>query len=240
MSAAFTRDDTARTGALALQRVLALEGRDVLSRVELAASELDRFALAPALGERVAAIREAVAELDAVLDKIERLAEPRRSERPVGEARFDAVFAAIRARIAPALAARSIVLDGPVEGPVDGGATRAIAMPTPVLERLLLVWLRTAIRAFTGDDGVDEGASAGVALALELDEQDDALALALRPRTSGWTRPLRVDRAARTELDVALAEWGARADLAAEGPAARMGLWLPLAAAVDPAGRADA
>lgn len=235
MSAAASHDGTTLAGALALQRVLALEGRDVLSRVELAASELDRFALAPALGERIASIREAVAELDAVLDKIERLADPLRRERPRGEARFDAVFGAIRERIAPALAARGIVLDGPGEGE----ASRAIAIPAPVLERLLLLWLRTVIQAFAGEEALDEGRSGALVFVLELDLHGDALDLSLRPQAPRWTNPLRIERAAQTELDVALAEWGARAEHVAEGNAAPRRLSLPLVASAGLVGRGD-
>lgn len=207
-------------GALALQRVLALEGRDVLSRVELAASELARFALAPALSEQIGAIRDAVGELDTLLDKIERLANPVRPEQALGSARVESVFAAIRARIAPALAARGVLLEATGCWP-----TREVALPAAVLERLVLLWLRTALLALACDDAVGEEPS--IVLAFEGRDRDDGVELRLGSRAGRRRARFEVERAAQVELDVALAEWRGLAVRGTEGDWEGLGLRLP-------------
>lgn len=207
-------------GALALQRVLALEGRDVLSRVELAASELDRFVLAPALAERIGAIREAVFELDTLLDKIERLAHPLRREQGAGQAGVLPVLAALRERIAPALAARGVVLE-----PMGDWPTREVAVPAAVLERLLVLWLRTAIEALACDGSLEE--EGAIVLALEGVDRGDAIRLRLRPRTGLRRARFALERAAQVELDVALAEWQGIAVRGVEDDSEWLGLELP-------------
>lgn len=207
-------------GALALQRVLALEGRDVLSRVELAASELDRFALAPALAERIGAIREAVFELDTLLDKIERLAHPHRREQAAGQAGIATVLAALRERIAPALAARGVVLEASGSWP-----TREVAVPAAVLERLLLLWLRTAIEALACDGALED--EPAIVLALEARDLGDTIGLRLRPQTGLRRARFSLERAAQVELDVALAEWQGHARRGVEEDSEWLGLELP-------------
>ncbi|MFO0687185.1 MAG: hypothetical protein U0900_00575 [Myxococcota bacterium] len=211
---------TVEAGALALQRVLALEGRDVLSRVELAASALDRFELAPALAHQIDAIRAAVGELDTLLDKIERLSDPLRSERTAGEARLAPVLAALAVRLAPTLAARGVRLEATGAGPA-----RAVAVPEAVLERLVLTWLRAGIAALAGaTDGAEE---TPIVLELEGRDHEDAVELVLRVRGVGSDRRLALARADQVELDVALAEWRGRALRLDEGGGEALGLRLP-------------
>lgn len=207
-------------GALALQRVLALEGRNALARVELAASELGRFELSPAIQDRISAIREAVGELDGLLDKIERLADPARREAPREQSSLCQVLVPLLQRIAPALTARGIALEQAgrwVETP--------LAMPAPVLERLLLLWLRIAIASFEQADG--ELASGATRLSLENLEQPDSVELRLRFDASTGASGWRVERALRVELDVALAEWQGGAHYEIGGDTSRIGLSLP-------------
>ena len=68
-------DERIGSARATLTRALASESRSALARVELAASELARSGLAPAFGGRVATIRAAVTELDALLGKIDLLSD---------------------------------------------------------------------------------------------------------------------------------------------------------------------
>ena len=61
-----------------LTRVLASESRNALARVELAASEIERFETSPSLRGRVGTIRAAVAEIDGLLSKIDLLSDLQR------------------------------------------------------------------------------------------------------------------------------------------------------------------
>ncbi|MEZ4330217.1 MAG: hypothetical protein R3F35_00545 [Myxococcota bacterium] len=207
--------DRTSSAALALQRVLALEGRNALSRVALAASEVSRFGLVPGALERITAIRDAVDELDSLLDKIERLAAPARTVRSGSGSSIAAAWGAVRARIEPVLAVRDLRLElvAPAADPLVG-------LPTSVAERLLLLWVRTVVAAVerersgasepvpislrltVGDAPVDRsethevlgGEPGGVELALRAFRHDEGL----------WPC---LERAERVELEVALAEW---------------------------------
>lgn len=220
MSASALMTGGVEAGALALQRVLAIEGRNALARVELAASELGRFEVSPAIQDRISAIREAVGELDSLLDKIERLADPLRREAPREQSSLRQVLVPLLQRIAPALTARNIAVE-----PAGSWVETPLALPAPVLERLLLLWLRIAIASF--DEGEGELASGATRLTLESLEQPDSVELRLRfeaaTGASGW----RVERALRVELDVALAQWQAGARYEIGGDASRIGLSLP-------------
>jgi hypothetical protein len=220
MSAAASDRDGVVAGALALQRVLALEGRNALARVELAASELDRFEVSPAIQDRIVTIRDAVGELDALLDKIERLADPARPETTSARTRPDAVLAPLLDRVAPALAARDVAIV------VDGAIARApVALPGAVLERLVLLWLRLAVAACAGAE--DDAEAEPCVLRLASREEPGTVALILSP--SDTTRALRPpsDRGQEVELDVALAEWRALAQIEGEEGAGRWTLRLP-------------
>ncbi len=207
-------------GALALQRVLAIEGRNALARVELAASELGRFEVSPAIQDRISAIREAVGELDSLLDKIERLADPVRREAPREQSSLRQVLVPLLQRIAPALTARNIAVEQ-----AGSWVETPLAMPAPVLERLLLLWLRIAIASC--DEGDGELASGATRLTLESLEQPDSVELKLRFEAASGAAGWRVERALRVELDVALAEWQGRARYEIGGDASRIGLLLP-------------
>ena len=210
-------------GALALQRVLALEGRNALARVELAASELGRHELSPASQDRITAIREAVGELDGLLDKIERLADPARHESRGEQASLSQVLGPLLQRIAPALAARGIALEQ-----AGHSLEATLALPPPVLERLLLLWLRIAIASL--DEEECELVAGATRLVLESLEQSDTVELGLRLESTAGPAHWRVPRTLRVELEIALAEWqgGARYEIECDG--SRIGLWLPWSA----------
>lgn len=220
MSAPAPTSGGIEAGALALQRVLALEGRNALARVELAASELGRHELSPASQDRITAIREAVGELDGLLDKIERLADPARHESRGEQACLSQVLGPLLQRIAPALSARGVALEQ--AGP---SLEATLALPAPVLERLLLLWLRIAIASLDEEQG---GLAAGATrLVLESLEQCDTIELGLRLESAVGPARWRVARALRVELDIALAEWQGGARYESEGDGSRIGLWLP-------------
>jgi len=212
MSAGAVRPGSIEAGALALQRVLALEGRDALSRVELAASELERFGLTPAIRERLAAIRDAVVELDSVLDRIERLADPLRGRAPEAPTRLADVLSPVATRLAPAFAARGLALVG--EG---AWSEVAVALPPPALERLLIHGLRVAVASAPAEAFDDAGRLLTLRLDGALDERVDPPELALSIEVLAGREPLalRVEPAARIELEVALVE--ARGRLVAAG-----------------------
>ena len=211
--------DPVQAGALALQRVLALEGRNALARVELAASELVRLEASPAYRDRITAIREAVAELESVLDKIERLSSPRRGTVTGEGVRLESVWVPLAQRLAPALAARGIVLAWE-----SGWDESALALTTPVLERLLLGALRMAVSA------VDEpGSEAELEpIVFWVDCRDAGACLEWVASVGGSTseRRLRIQPGPRVELEVALGEW--RAELVDESLASPSGVGIRL------------
>lgn len=228
--------DRTTAGALALQRVLALEGRNALSRVELAASELSRFGLAPGALERIAAIRDAVGELDSLLDKIERLSDPARDARVAAGSRLEDAWCAVRRRIEAVLAARDIRIE------LEGELVEAlVAVPRPVVERLLMLWIRTAVAA-VDREGVGGNGAEPLTLRLSSravaasrdglhggpDERGEGgVELVLRGRRRGQDLPLPVERAERVELEVALAEWQARFAETSDALGTRHIVWLP-------------
>ena len=220
MSAPAPTSGGIEAGALALQRVLALEGRNALARVELAASELGRHELSPASQDRITAIREAVGELDGLLDKIERLADPARHESRGELASLSQVLGPLLQRIAPALAARGIALEQ-----AGGSLEASLALSAPVLERLLLLWLRIAIASL--DDEQDELATGATRIVLESLEQSDTVELGLRLESAAGPVRWRIARVLRVELDIAVAEWQGGARYESEGDGSRIGLWLP-------------
>lgn len=220
MNSGAAQQDPVEVGALALQRVLALAGRNALARVELAASELDRLEATPAARDRLGVIRAAVDELDGVLHEIERLSNPRRADPQLAGASLPQTWNAIVERLAATFAARDLEVEA-----LRDGASTGVALPALVLERVLLAFLRLAIGSLDAD---------GEAVAA------DPLRIAVADRTDGLSRELWLcaDRSGqphrfelagsdRVELEVALSEWGcALIDETTRVPS-RMGLRLP-------------
>lgn len=194
--------DATEVGALALQRVLALEGRNALARVELAASELSRLEASPAYRDRIVAIRDAVDELDAVLDKIERLSDPLRGSAPGAAVQLEPIWGALAERIAPALAARGVVLTWE-----SGWSEAPLALTGPVLERFLLAALRVAVGAVEGS--VSETTSDAIVLSVACRDRASSLEWIVSVASRASDRRLLLDRSTRFELEVALGEWRA-------------------------------
>jgi hypothetical protein len=208
------RDPTATRETLT--QVLTLESRNALSRVELAASELVRLETNPASRERLAAIREAVGELDVLLEKLALLWAPRIA----GEARvvdLGALVDAVCGRIAPTLQARGISIER------RSRVCRCRLGITPVaLERLLLCFLRLGVGAITGAERLRletrmDGEGIGVLLC-RTDERGGVL----------WRV---ADPAQRLELELQLAELGGR--LADPTGEETLRLWIPGRCEVD-------
>lgn len=193
-----------------LTQVLTLESRNALSRVELAAGELARLETNPASRRRLAAIREAVGELDGVLEKLALLWTPR----IVGEPRvvdLEALVDGVCERIAPTLQARGIA----IERPSGVGRCRVGIMPV-VLERLLLCFLRLGLGSIRGEER------------LRLETQVDGEGIGVRLRRSderGEALSRAADPARRLELELQLAELGGRLSDPAEDEALQ--LWIP-------------
>ncbi len=215
-----SRRDAIEAGALALQRVLALEGRNALARVELAASELMAGEARPAARDRLTAIREAVGALDDVLDKIERLSDPLRPDAPGAATAFASVWQPLVARLGPALRARGLALET-----TGDGITATIALTGPVLERLLLALLRSAVSA-VGESAIEpEGGASRIVV--ECRDEEGALALCVRVFDRQGEVRLALAQADRVELEIALAQAsGALLDAATAWPRG-IGLRLP-------------
>lgn len=183
------------------RRLLALEGRNALSRVELAASELAGCRLVPAQQELVRSIHEAVADLDWILDRLDGLDDVRRRVLPALATPVAPAWTRVATRVAPSLAARGIRL-----GRSDDPSIGRVAVPEAVLERLLLLGVRTAVAAVESEGSTGSMASIelrGATMAPEGGPQIE-LCIAGSPRSSSF----RLSRPDRIELDVALAEWG--------------------------------
>lgn len=213
------RRDPVEAGALALQRVLALEGRNALARVELAASELVQLEASPGARDRLAVIREAVERLDGVLDKIERLSDPLRAAATGARTALASVWTPLVERITPALRARGLVVEATGAWP-----ERWIAVPAVVLERLLLCFLRVVIAALEAADG--EGDAGPSVLSIECRDEGGSVALLVGVIGLRGAARLELDPADRVELEVALAQWrGELIDATAAAPS-RIGLRL--------------
>ncbi|MEZ4290953.1 MAG: hypothetical protein R3E53_10665 [Myxococcota bacterium] len=183
-------------GRNALARGLGVEGRNALARVALAASELDRFDVPPGARERVASIRDAVGELDGVLARLDRLNGIPEIRVERHRVPLDAVWLALCERLEAAIAARGLRL-----GPLAGDGSLVVAMPRSALEALLCAAIRIVSGASSGSAAIVGAAEGrGDRLRLELGATDDA----------GRSRPLRLDRSDRAELELPLAEWGGR------------------------------
>ncbi len=124
-----------------LSEALALEARNALARIELAASELDRLDGSPRLAERLETIHEAVREVDGVLGTLGLLGSgPLRP--PTGPAfEPDDVARRVLSRVASTLVARG--LDVRLGEPAP---STSCPVPEATLERLLLALLRLGAR----------------------------------------------------------------------------------------------
>lgn len=194
--------DPVEAGALALQRVLALEGRNALARVELAASELVRLEASPAFHDRITAIREAVGELESVLDKIERLSDPLRGTATGEGVELESIWGPLAERLGPALAARGIVLEW-----VSGWSRSPLALTAPVLERLLLGALRVAVAAVE-ESGLEADCEP-IVFSVDCRDAGACLEWVASAGAALRDRRLRIETRPRIELEVALAEWRA-------------------------------
>lgn len=213
------RTDSARA---TLTRALASESRSALARVELAASELARSGLAPALGGRVATIREAVTELDALLGKIDLLSD---LDRVPDRAAVDLarVARSVVQRLSPGLRARGVELVWEGGGSRDDGL--AVGVPQPTVELLCLGLVRLVVGAVS--PGAARLASAAsprnVRVGAEL--RGDDVCLVARCSTDGT--PARFDRTARLELEVVLAEWAGAFLAGEDSESIEVGIALP-------------
>lgn len=221
MNPAAAKRAAVEAGAQALQRMLALAGRNALARVELAASELDRLESSPAARDRLEVIRAAVEELDGVLHEIERLSNPHRDEPQLAEASLAQTWNAIVRRLSPTFAARDIEVEG-----LGDADSRWVALPPLVLERILLGFVRLAVVSLDAEGE----ALAALPLRIAAADRTDGSAHELRLGAARSGQPQRFALAGsdRLELELTLAEW--RCELIDETTRvpSRIGLRLPM------------
>ena len=187
----------------ALTRLLAIESRNALARVELAASELGRFETTPSAADRLATIHHAVDQIDSLLAKIDILASPRNASSWPAICVAD-IWQRIRERLGSTLEARGIelILDLPPDGEGPGRSPR-LEMPEPVLESIFYAGLRLVLASTDRDQR----------LCVEWVPGTNELRVGLRLLHSvgdqGMTerRSLEVPRDDFLELEVQLAEW---------------------------------
>lgn len=212
-----------RPGRDSLTGVLAREGRNAVARVELVASELARLATAPAIAERLDTIRQAVAEVDGLLGKIELLAQPAVDPPSLATA-IDPVWRRVVGRLAAVLATRDLRLS-----PEPVGTPATVRLSDKGLEAVLLSALRWALARTPEQRGV---------WTLAVSEEEDAVRLGLgfepdpgvdaEARSEGVAAAEGTSAGARVELELLLAESGGA--IVEEGAA----VWrLPAGAADD-------
>lgn len=215
-------DDDVAGARESLVRALASEGRTALSRVELAASELSRSGLAPSLAGRVATIREAVGEIEALLGKIDLLSDGERvSERAALD--LGTVARGVVERVAPGLRARGVALVWSGSEHVE--ARGCVFAPRPTLEILCLGLVRLLSGALAGPASArgDDGSVRSIELGTSL-RRDEVCLVARCPETRS---SLPLDRTARLELEVVLAEWHGRLLVGETVDAVEVGFALP-------------
>ena len=209
-----SRNDGDGSGYETLTRVLAREGRSTLARVELAASELARFEVGPAIFDRLETIREAAREVDALLGKIDLLAGPRAREVwPVVE--VERIWRGVLTRLAPTFSARGIEV-----GLCALGRCARVALPEATLEAIFCAYVRLLLPLATREGRLDvvlmcESGAVRVSCAPELAcGGDDVLGLSGRAESVDDharledTASVEIDREAQVEFEVLLAEWG--------------------------------
>lgn len=194
--------ERAESARATLTRALASESRSALARVELAASELERSGLAPALVGRVETIRTAVSELDSLLGKIDLLSDlDRVPDRPAVD--FERVARSVVERLAPGLRARGVEFAW--AGRAQGEGALKVSVPQPTVELLCLGLVRLVVGAVSpGASAVDPGASPR-SVRLSAEQRGGDVCLVARSGAIGAAS--RFDRAARLELEVVLAEF---------------------------------
>lgn len=198
----------------ALTRVLAIESRNALARVELAASELSRFEFSPSVGDRITTIHDAVCQIDGLLAKIDLLASPP-SESPRTVVDVEAVWRRICERLGPTLRARGIDLEEVKGNNIETGLL--VALPEFALEAILCSLLRLVLACV----GRNESLRFEVIRRLEV----EAVSIGLIATTAGGDWQL--DRSGRIELEVQLAEWGGLLDAGPAATQGRLGMLLP-------------
>lgn len=199
----------------ALTRVLAIEGRNALARVELAASELSRFEATPAVRARIETIRCAVDEIEGLFSKIDLLSTPR-SEEHWPAVDVEEAFRAVESRISVTLEARDVKLRW--LGVDEGGEQTRLEIPAATLERLFVALIRLGLN-------MSRGAGEFVMQAMP-DGELVSITLTL-PRDSQRRTANTAAREARVELDVQLAEWGGLCVLHDDESSTRLVLSLP-------------
>ncbi|HEB90870.1 MAG TPA: hypothetical protein ENI85_14950 [Deltaproteobacteria bacterium] len=211
----------------ALTRVLAIEGRNALARVELAASELGRFDFAPFARDRIETIHDAVGQIDALLAKIDLLARHRASERCSG-ADVQVVGDRVLQRLRPTLEARGVTVGVPAGK--SGTPALRVACPEAVVESMLCGLIRLVLASFQGTEELRF---------VVIPEPDSVIVGFEMPGAGRGSIGDSGDPESRMELDVQLAEWNAtfvrqwpsptREDGTKSGTA-RMGIRLPRSA----------
>ncbi|MEM9174115.1 MAG: hypothetical protein AAGC67_02690 [Myxococcota bacterium] len=221
MSAATGREapDRLASARVTLSRALACESRNALARVELAASELERSGLSPALAARVDTIRAAVTEIDGLLGKIDFVSD---AARVPDRATADLVAAArsVVARLAPSLGARDIQIAWVGEETVERAFE--VAAPGPALEGLVLALVRLVVGAI--DRRTPSG---GRAARIDLDAVRHGDDLGLFVRSDAIGASSRFDRTARLELEVALVDWQGAFVVTEQGAQVEVGFRVP-------------
>ena len=213
------QDESARE---ALTRILAIESRNALARVELAASELSRFESTPAVADRVSTIHQAVHQIDSLLAKIDVLASPP-IENHWTAVEVDGVWRKIRDRLDPTLMARGIrftedskaqpgsesgdefrIAAGELDVLDSDAPSHQVHMPEAALESILCALLRVVLAATERDQALRfdvDSASNGIRIGLTVVGSNSALCPEFPMERQDWF-----------DLEVQLAEWGGTVD----------------------------
>lgn len=198
----------------ALTRVLAIEGRNALARVELAASELSRFEATPAVRARIETIRSAADEIEGLFAKIDLLSTPR-SEQHWPTVPVEHAFQQVEARIASTLRARNAKVIWRARSEAEPAR---LEIPEATLERLLVALIRLGLNLSRGDGE----------FYLESEAEDELVSIVLQlPPDSQRRVSNTAARDARVDLDVQLAEWGGLCMLQDDVAGTRLVLSLP-------------
>ena len=199
----------------ALTRILAIESRNALARVELAASELSRFESTPAAVDRISTIHHAVDQIDGLLAKIDLLASPSTESRwsPIEVA---VVWQRIRTRLDATLSARGVrfrpdsqsdlqfdtdldLEEEPSRADSTKKTAACVEMPEAALESILYALLRVVLSTIERDQE----------LRFEVEQLPGRISASLVVLPiADRRRGFEIDREDWFELEVRLAEWG--------------------------------